>query len=62
MGSEEDDSDGSGGWIDVSSDDEHGIDISDSEDDEPPPPPSKPDPTPSTLATSKVCQFAVYID
>jgi len=62
VGSEEDDSDGSGGWINVSSDEEHGIDISDSEDDEPPPPPSQPSLTPSTLATSKVYQSAPHLD
>ena len=55
LGSEEEDSDDSGGWIDVSSDEDHGIDISDSEDeDEPKPPPPKADPSESTLATTKV--------
>src|SRR5579859_4916520 len=56
VGSQEDeDSDGSGGWIEVSSDEEHGIDISDSDDDEPkPPPPPKLDPSASKLATTKV--------
>jgi hypothetical protein len=54
VGSQEDDSDDSGGWIDVSSDEEHGIDISDSEDEEAPPPlPPKTDTTTSILATSK---------
>jgi len=55
VGSDED-SDESGGWIDVSSDEEHGIDISDSEDEEPqpPPPPPKAETVTSTLATSKV--------
>ena len=43
VGSEDEDSDGSGGWIEVSSDEEHGIDISDSEDEEPKPPPPKVD-------------------
>jgi protein SDA1 len=55
LGSEEEvDSNGSDGWIEVSSDEEHGIDISDSEDEEPNPDPPKPDPTKSVLATSKV--------
>jgi hypothetical protein len=54
VGSEEDNSDDSGGWVDVSSGDEHGIEISDSEDEEPKPPPSKVDVGPSLLATSKV--------
>jgi hypothetical protein len=54
VGSEEEDSDGSGGWIEVSSDEEHGIDISDSEDEEPKPPPPKVDARTSILATSKV--------
>ena len=52
---EEEDSDGSDGWIEVSSDEEHQIDISDSEDEEEPKPPQpKSDPTNSALATSKV--------
>ena len=58
VGSEEDESDDSGGWIDVSSDEEHGIDISDSEDEnEPKPPPPKSPATSSALATSKVIQW-----
>ena len=58
VGSEEDESDDSGGWIEVSSDEEHGIDISDSEDDEPkPPPPPKVEGAASTLATTKVNTF-----
>ena len=54
VGSEEEDSDGSGGWIEVSSDEEQGIDISDSEDEEPKPPMAKVEPSSSLLATSKV--------
>lgn len=54
IGSEEEDSDGSGGWIEVSSDEEHGIDISDSEDDEPKPQVPKVEAALSVLATSKV--------
>jgi protein SDA1 len=59
VGSEEDESDDSGGWIEVSSDEEHGIDISDSEDDEPPPPPPKVEGAASTLVTTRVlhCYF-----
>jgi protein SDA1 len=52
VGSEEDESDDSDGWIDVSSDEEHGIDISDSDDEEPKPP--KVETNASALATSKV--------
>ena len=54
VGSEEEDSDGSGGWIEVSSDEENGINISDSEDEEAKPPVTKADASTSVLATSKV--------
>jgi hypothetical protein len=64
VGSEEDeDSDGSGGWIEVSSDEEHVIDISDSEDDEPKPPPlPKSDASTSKLATTKVFPSQIGTD
>jgi len=56
VGSEEEESDGSGGWIEVSSDEEHEIDISDSEDEKTEKQPSLPkvDASTSVLATSKV--------
>lgn len=53
VGSEEDESDDSGGWIEVSSDEEHGIDISDSEDNELKPP-LKVEDAMSSLATTRV--------
>jgi hypothetical protein len=52
VGSEEGDSDDSGGWIDVSSDNDHGIEVSDSEDEAPPRP--NPEVTASALATTQV--------
>lgn len=54
--SEPDDSDEGGGWIDVSSDEDHGIEIPDSEDEEEQKPPAAPkqDTSASLLATSKV--------
>jgi hypothetical protein len=58
VGSEDEDSDDSGGWIDVSSDEEKGIEISDSEDEEPMRPPGREtqsESNTSTLATTKVC-------
>jgi protein SDA1 len=57
IGSQEENSDDSGGWIEVSSDDEHPIDISDSEDDEPKPPVNIVESSTSTLATSTVASF-----
>jgi protein SDA1 len=61
VGSEEDESDDSGGWINVSSDEEHGIDISDSEDEETKPPPEKLELSASTLATSKVLTHWTFL-
>jgi protein SDA1 len=62
VGSEEDESDESEGWIAVSSDEDHGIEISDSEDDEPTnPPPAKLDPSTSVLATQKVVLHMAWL-
>jgi len=47
-------SDGSGGWINVSSDEDHGIDISDSEDESPKIIKPSEDTGPSALATSQI--------
>jgi protein SDA1 len=58
VGSEEEESDGSGGWIEVSSDEEHEIDISDSEDEETERKTSLPKVDASTsIATSKVSPY-----
>ena len=56
--SEEEVSDGSGGWIEVSSDEDGAIEISDSEDDEAKPSvPPQANLSTSVLVTSKVFQF-----